>query len=187
MIEGDTELPCVGAFAGDKAVASGCVIRHVPSRFHFLGWMVSLVLGLSSCATPGVRELTRPITESGLAMALVSNDQLSGELRAYLENEGVYELYRRSPAEAVQTLAKRLSELPSDGSRASLAEVCSKAGDRLRGKNPDQALGFYLEAARLSVDSAVATARQAEETPMRIVYNHSSPAFSSTRAPWLKR
>jgi hypothetical protein len=124
--------------------AKSGLLRYVVSRFKLPVWTLCLALALGSCAAPGVKELTRPITESTLAKALVSDDKLTDEHLAYLNKEGVDRVYRRSPAEAVRTLADRLVQQPSSSSRISLAEVCSKTGDNLRSKSPQETVGREL-------------------------------------------
>ncbi|MFT5042275.1 MAG: hypothetical protein ACI8XO_001701 [Verrucomicrobiales bacterium] len=136
------------------------------------------LVALWSCSAPGVKELTKPIADSKIAQVLVSGDHLTPELRAYLEQKGLDRAYRRSPGDAVRTLSSRLRTRPSDDARTALAQLCAKTGEKLRRTSPEEAIGFYLKAASLSFDDAVATADQSDENPMRIVYNHSSRSAS---------
>lgn len=136
------------------------------------------LIALWSCASPGVKEFTEPIADSTIAQLLVSGDHLTPELRAYLKEEGLDATYRRSPADAVRTLSSRLKARHTEDARTALAQLCAKTGEKLRRTSPEEAMGFYLKAAKLSFDDAVATAGQPEENPMRIVYNHSSRSVS---------
>ncbi|MGI9239549.1 MAG: esterase/lipase family protein [Verrucomicrobiales bacterium] len=132
---------------------------------------------LGSCASPMVKELTRPIAESGIAQAL-SSDQLTPELKSYLKDEGLYALYRTSPGDALRQLSAMLAAAPSDRARTLLAGLFAKTGEQVRDRDPEEAVGLYLEAASLAAGEAIATAEEPEESPLRIIYNHSCRSVS---------
>lgn len=133
---------------------------------------ILVALGMSSCAMPGVRELARPVTESKVARLLVST-RLPPELRNHLKAQGVSEIYRRSPGEAIRRMSADLADNPSEPAREKLARICLRTGEMIRDRDPVEAAGHYLDAAWLAFDDALATADTPGEPPLRIVYNHS--------------
>ena len=138
---------------------------------------VTIVLGLaalllSTCSTRTrvVKELTRPVVESRLVQAIVSDD-LSDELQVYLKSKGIDQGFGTSPVEIVTALAEQLGPNPSGMDRLYLAQLCAKAGESLKERDTTAAIGCYLDAARLTLDPAIASAREEGEPPARIVYN----------------
>ena len=132
--------------------------------------LISVLLCSCSTRTRVVKELSRPVIESRLVQALVSDD-LSDELEVYLESKGLDRGFGTSPAETVAALADQLGAEPSGDDRLFLAQLCAKAGESLKERDPGAAIGCYLDAARLTLEPAIASARAEGDPPERIVYN----------------
>jgi pimeloyl-ACP methyl ester carboxylesterase len=135
---------------------------------------VVLPVLLASCSGPSLTVNDRPVGETSSARALTMATALEPGNRKTLRDEDLLGLYQREPAEAISVLTARNSGEPSEARRLALAEMASDTADSLTADSPRTAIGFYLEAARLTAGPALAAALQAEETPDLTLYNYSS-------------
>ena len=137
--------------------------------------LISLLIGtslLTSCGGPKMVMRDHSVTAPQNSRALTSSTALAGATHQTLRDEDLLELYRRDPGEAVRVLAGRYDQQPNETRRRALAEIVSDTGDILTKDRPDEAIGHYLDAARLSQEAALDSLGGDRESLDRTIYNY---------------
>jgi len=130
---------------------------------------------LTSCSVPGVKLVTRPITDSVIVGTLLNPKKVTPETKAHLAEEGLTSVYRKDPAEAVRILSERLATDSSHGQRRALIELCSDTGEKLSEEDAYLAAGYHLKAADLAFEEALDySPSETELDELVAAYNHSS-------------
>jgi hypothetical protein len=131
-----------------------------------------LALVLASCSGPQLEILNRPVTATKNDRALRdSKNQADGTL-ATLRTENLLQTYREHPQQAIVTLAQRHQQAPTAARRQALGEMLSDTGDELLADNRAQALGYYLDGARLCEKGALQAVSSNPNSPDRTIYNY---------------
>ena len=136
--------------------------------------MLLLVLTLGACSGPKMEILDRPVTETKSGQAFRSSKKQTDSTLATLRTENLLQAYRKTPQQAIVSLAQRYQQAPSASRREALGEMLSDTGDELLPEDRDRALGYYLDGARLCQDGALKDSHSQEESPDRATYNYCS-------------
>ena len=131
-------------------------------------------LALVSCSGPRMVVYDHPVTATKTSRAFSNSTALEFKTREILRQEDLLNLYRIDAGKAVQTLAARYKQQPSDGRRRALAEICADQGDRLTSKQPVMAIGHYLDTAQLTEKAALVAVGQQDESVDRTLYDYSA-------------
>lgn len=135
--------------------------------------ILALGLTLGSCAGPRVR-VEDPL-EPGWKIDLQSrHHKLESPNQETLREENLIRTYNRDPSVAIATLLKRYRGQPSHSRRLALAEMVADTGDELAQAEPVRAIGHYLDAARLTDQSATSTSQGRYESLEHVVYKAST-------------
>ncbi len=84
-------------------------------------------LALISCSSPGVQQLSRPLTESSFVRALTDPSHLAKSTATVLREEDLMKTYKRDSIAAYRALADRYRGAPTEARRLALAELASSA------------------------------------------------------------
>lgn len=128
----------------------------------------------ASCAGPKAIVLDRPVEMTKTKRSLTNSFALEIGNRRTLRTDGLLDLYRSNPDEATRSLATLHQREPTEARRRALAEMCSDSGDRRSAEAPESALGYYLDAAHLTEQAALAAIGREGESFDRLLYNYSS-------------
>ena len=140
-------------------------------RIHLaLGFMATILL--VSCGGPRLELRNSPVEETKSARALTSSSALGRETAATLRTEDLLKTYKHDPEGAIRTLAGRYKTEPTEARRFTLAEMASDTGDKITEERPYDAIGHYLDAARLTESAALQAIGSEEESKGQILYNY---------------
>lgn len=129
---------------------------------------------LASCSGPRLQLLDTPVTPTPTGRALTSSTALMRETRDTLRAEDLLKLYASDPGEAIQLLHRRHARQPTGDRRTALAEMLADTADTLTGRRPAEAVGHYLDAARICRDAALASLDGDGASRDRDIYNYSA-------------
>ncbi len=158
------------------------MIKHNPSSFRMnvslsslrlpsaLGLLAALLL--TSCGGPHLEIRDRPVTETKSSRALTSSSALASETISVLRSENLLETYKSDPEAAIQALGGRYKGEPTEERRFALAEMASDTGDKITAERPYDAIGHYLDAARLSEAAALKAIGSIGENRDQVIYNY---------------
>ena len=135
-----------------------------------LGLLAALLL--TSCGGPRLEIRDRPITETKSSRALTSAFALESRTISVLRSEDLLKTYKSDPKAAIQALAGRYKAEPTGERRFALAEMASDTGDKITAERPYDAIGHYLDAARLTEEAALKAIGSTEENPDQVLYNY---------------
>lgn len=127
---------------------------------------------LSSCGGPSLEVEDRPVTATKSSRALTSATALESKTLATLRTEDLLKTYKKNPEAAMRVLAERYNAEPTEARRFALAEMASDTGDKITENRPYDAIGHYLDAARLTESAALKSIGTEEESSDRILYNY---------------
>lgn len=133
-----------------------------------------LVLVLGACSGPKMEILDRPVTATKTGQALRSSKKQTDSTLATLRTENLLQTYRKTPQQAIVSLAQRYQQTPSTSRRKALAEMLSDTGNELLSEDRDRALGCYLDGARLCQKGALEDVYSSGESSDRTLYNYCS-------------
>ncbi len=161
-----------GKPAGNMTAESGSKRK---SRQNIAG-AVACGLLVCSCASPGIKRLDQPLASSPLVGDLVNSNRLTPGTQAILREGERKRAYRRDPAQAISALREDVGPSPTAAERLALVELCSDTGHRLTDEDSRAAVGYYLAAAELAFEPAIAAAGSGKSTdaPLAAAYNHSA-------------
>jgi pimeloyl-ACP methyl ester carboxylesterase len=118
--------------------------------------------------------LNRPVTATKTAQAVRSSKEQTDGTLATLRTENLLQTYRKTPQQAIVTLAQRYQQAPSAPRRQALGEMLSDTGDELLPDDRNRALGYYLDGARLCQNGALKKVHSKAKSSDRTTYNYCS-------------
>lgn len=150
------------------------------------GWPVillgaSLSLGCGCSTAPGIKEVRRPLAADPEVRQIVDTRRVSAESRAVLKGLGLEGRAARDPGGAIAALAPQADDAgPLDPRRLALAEMLCIQGAAWEDDKPEEAIGCYLEAARIAYPAAIDSQDSLDQTKLLALYNHACARLAVT-------
>jgi alpha-beta hydrolase superfamily lysophospholipase len=137
-------------------------------------WLAAASLLAIGCQSPaGVRELSKPMAFDPVLKPLLDPDRLSPESLAVLQAEDLGKIHRNDPAAAVRALGPAAVASPElDPRRLALAEILCNEAASMERSDTSGAIGWYLDAARLTYPAAIDSQDTGDHTRLLALYNH---------------